>query len=286
LRRAISSGEQRIFKDRPRTTIGRIPVGHSPARSSQPDREIILEARIAELEADLRARDDFLAIAAHELRNPMTPIRGRVELLLAGARRMPGAVPKEIVQGLERLERLVDAYIRRATILLDVSRINSENLSLQLAEIDLSVLVRQGAMSMTPAAERAGSSISLKVQTGIIGHCDEMAVEQILENLLSNAIRYGGAQPIEVAFSSDGDNARLSVRDQGIGISDQDQAQIFERFWRLDRKSTKGGFGVGLWITRQLVHAMQGEIVVSSKPGAGSTFAVTLPLSPRQTDAH
>ena len=246
----------------------------------------MLEARIAELEAELRARDDFLAIAAHELRNPMTPIRGRVELLLARTRRMPGAVPNEIVQGLERLERLVDAYIRRATILLDVSRINSENLPLQLAEIDLSALVRQGAMSMVPAAERAGSSISLKVQDGIIGHCDATAMEQILENLLSNAIRYGGAQPIEVAFTRDGDNARLTVCDEGIGISDQDQVQIFERFWRLDRKSTNGGFGVGLWITRQLVHAMEGEIVVSSKPGAGSTFVVTLPLLPHQTDAH
>jgi signal transduction histidine kinase len=256
-------------------------VDPPPIHLSQADRELVLRARIAELEAELRARDDFLAIAAHELRNPMTPIRGRIELLQVRARRTPEAVPKWVVQGLERLEKLVDAYIRRATILLDVSRINSDNLFLQPAELDLSALVRQIVMGVTPAAERAGSRISLEVQDGIICHCDETATEQILENLLSNAIRYGSAQPIEIVFSTDGNNAQLSVRDQGIGISQRDQARIFERFLRLDRTNTNGGFGVGLWITRQLVHAMEGEIVVSSKPGAGSTFIVTLPLSPR-----
>jgi two-component system, OmpR family, sensor kinase len=246
-----------------------------------------LQARIAELEIELRARDDFLAIAAHELRNPMTPIRGRIELLLTRARRMPEAAPKWLLQGLERLEALVDAYIRRATTLLDVSRINSDNLVLQPTKVDLSALVRQAATAMAPEAERAGSQISLKLQAGIISHCDATATEQILENLLSNAIRYGSAQPIEVALSREGDNARLSIKDRGIGISEQDKAQIFERFRRLDQTTTNGGFGVGLWITRQLVHAMEGEIAVSSEPSAGSTFIVRLPLSARdQANAY
>ncbi len=257
------------------------PTDPPEARCSESLREQRLEERIAELEAELRARDDFLAIAAHELRNPMTPIRGRVELLLANARRTPDVVPKAIVHGLERLERLVDTYLRRATVLLDVSRINSDNISLQPAEVDLSKLVKQAALSMMPAAERAGSRLRLKLQEGVVAHCDETAVEQILENLLSNAIRYGCGQPIEVAFSSDGEKGQLSVRDQGIGISDQDQAQIFERFRQLNRHGTNGGFGIGLWVTRQLVRAMQGEIAVSSNPGAGSTFIVTLPLSLR-----
>lgn len=157
-------------------------VDHSPAYPLPAARERMLEARIAELEAELRARDDFLAIAAHELRNPMTPIRGRVELLLANARRTPEAVPKAIVQGLERLERLVDAYLRRASVLLDVSRINSDNLSLQPTDTDLSAIVRQAVTSMIPAAERAGSRLRLHLQDGVIGHCDETAMEQILEN--------------------------------------------------------------------------------------------------------
>jgi signal transduction histidine kinase len=260
---------------------GRTPVDSSPTCGSASGREKLLEARIAELEAELRARDDFLAIAAHELRNPMTPIRGRIELLLASARRMPEAVPKGIVQGLERLERLVEAYIGRATVLLDVARIHADNLALHAAEVDLSALVRHAATSMLPAAERAGCPVRLSVEEGVIGSCDETAMEQVLENLLSNAIRYGCGRPIEVGLSSNGEKAELSVRDQGIGIADSDQAQIFERFRRLHRTNTKGGFGVGLWITRQLVQAMQGEIVVSSNPGAGSTFAVTVPLPAR-----
>lgn len=260
---------------------GSTPVEGSPTCGSAPGRETLLEARIAELEAELRARDDFLAIAAHELRNPMTPIRGRIELLLASSRRTPEGVPKGIVQGLERLERLVETYIRRATVLLDVARINADNLALQHAEVDLSALVKHAAMSMQPAAERAGCAVRLNVEEGVIGRCDETAMEQVLENLLSNAIRYGCGRPIEVGLSRNGEQAELSVRDEGIGIADADHAQIFERFRRLHRNDTSGGFGVGLWITRQLVQAMQGEIAVSSSPGAGSTFAVTLPLPAR-----
>jgi signal transduction histidine kinase len=104
-------------------TAKKTPVKDSPVRSPQATREAALQARIAELEGELQARDDFLAIAAHELRNPMTPISAHVELLLARARHMPELVSNGIVQGLERLERLVDAYLRRTTILLEVSRI-------------------------------------------------------------------------------------------------------------------------------------------------------------------
>jgi signal transduction histidine kinase len=144
----------------------RTAVKASPFQSSRAHREAALEARIAELEAELRSRDDFLAIAAHELRNPMTPISTRVELLLAKARRMRGVVPKEIVQGLERLERSLDAYLRRATLLLKVSRINSGNLRLHMIAVDLSALVRKVTMRMIPAAERAGCQVRLTVHGG------------------------------------------------------------------------------------------------------------------------
>jgi two-component system, OmpR family, sensor kinase len=250
-------------------------------------REAALQARIAELEGELQARDDFLAIAAHELRNPMTPISARVELLLAKAREMSDDVPKGIAQGLEHLEQLVDAYLRRATVLLEVSRISSGNLRLHAVELNLSSLVRQVATKMMPLAERAGCRLRLTVQEEVTGRCDAMAMEQILENLLSNAARYGLGRPIEVAFSRDGETARLSVRDKGVGISAHDQAQIFDCFRSLPRTGPHGGFGVGLWVTHQLVRAMQGEIAVSSSPGAGSTFTVKLPLRPSDGhDAH
>jgi two-component system, OmpR family, sensor kinase len=266
-------------KRQERRAAGRMPPATGPTV-----REAALAARVAELEAELRARDDFLAIAAHELRNPMTPISGRLELLLAKAREMSQDVPAELVQGLELLERLVNAYLRRATILLEVSRASSGKLKLQTAEVELSALIRQITTKMLPLAEGAGCRVNITVEDGVTARCDAMAIEQILENLLSNAIRFGPGRPVEVAFASTGEVARLSVGDQGVGISDCDQALIFERFHRSRRARPHGGFGVGLWITRQLVRAMQGEIGVSSSPGTGSTFTVRWPLRPRSVE--
>jgi signal transduction histidine kinase len=242
------------------------------------NREIAPETRVAELEAEIRARDDFLAIAAHELRNPMTPIAGRVELLLKLARRASDRIPEEILSGLERLEYLVDAYIRRATTFLDISRISSHSLQLTLAQVDLSSVVRETVTSMSPAADRAGCRISLAVEEHVVGILDRTAVEQIVENILSNALRYGAGQPVDVSLARDGNTARLTIGDHGIGISHADQGRIYERFERAAGNNTDGGFGVGLWITRQLVLAMGGEISVASEIGAGSSFTVSLPL--------
>jgi signal transduction histidine kinase len=243
--------------------------------------QIDVEARVAELEAQVRARDEFLAIAAHELRNPMTPIAAWVELLLGLARREPSRISPQMLHGLERLERLVEAYVRRATTFLDVSRISSQNLQLTFTELDLSSLVRDTVTAMLPAAENAGCRVSLAIQQNVTGSSDRTAVEQIVENILSNAIRYGAGQPISVTLSGNASTAQLTIRDQGMGISEADQARIFDQFQRAKANNTAGGFGVGLWITRQLVLAMAGDISVTSKVGFGSTFIVVLPLKGR-----
>lgn len=262
-----------------------IPAAIRPRVKARPSREAALAARIAELENELRARDDFLAIAAHELRNPMTPIVAGLELLLAKTRQMSEPLPRDLLQSIERLERLVHAYVRRAAVLLEVSRINSGIMHLAMAEMDLSELMRRVTANMLPLAEQASCQLRLSVQEGVTGVCDKMAMEQILENLLSNAIRYGPGEPVEIEFNSDSRMARLSVRDQGIGISQRDQAKIFDRLHNLCRSSPNGGLGIGLWITRQLVRAMGGEITVSSKPGSGSIFSVVWPIAPR-TERH
>jgi signal transduction histidine kinase len=263
-----------------RTRQDRTAVARTPPAKSQTARETALAARIAELEAELRARDDFLAIAAHELRNPITPISARLELLLARARHMSEGVPAGLVHGLELLEGLVNAYLRRATTLLEVARASSGQLKLQTVEVDLSTLIRQVTANMLPLADRAGCQVRIAVEGGVSALCDPMAIEQILENLLSNAIRFGPGRPVEVSFASDGEFARLSILDEGVGISDCDRALIFERFHRSRRANPNGGFGVGLWVTRQLVRAMRGEISVSSRRDAGSAFTVRLPLRP------
>ncbi len=251
-------------------------------RDQQPRRrthsETALTSRLAELEAEIRARDEFLAVAAHELRNPMTPIAAWVELLSNLSRREASRIPPEILRGLGRLEYLVDAYIRRATTLLDVARISSQNIQLSLTQVDLSLQVRNSVAAITPAAHSAGSSISLDIEENLISDLDQTAVEQIIENLLSNAVRYGAGEAIEVTLRRNGNAARLGIRDHGIGIAERDQMRIFEKFQRAASSRSDGGFGVGLWITQQLVLALRGEISVMSELGLGSTFTVVLPL--------
>jgi two-component system, OmpR family, sensor kinase len=234
----------------------------------------------AELAEAVRARDEFITIAAHELRNPMTPILGYAEHLLAAGRRPESECPEAIVVALERLVGLIGEYIKRATTLLDVSRINAGKLCAELSLVELSRAMRQAVERHRPEAERSDTRLCARIEDNVSGLLDQLAVEQIADNLLSNAIKYGAGAPIEVSLVRCGARVKLTVRDYGIGISEADQARIFDAFERAVTRREHGGFGIGLWVVRQLVDTMQGEIQVTSRPAKGSTFTVILPLSP------
>ncbi len=235
------------------------------------------DRRIAALEEAVRARDEFIAIAGHELRNPLTPIVLLVDMIRGQASGLKGA--RELMPGLDRLDRAITAYLKRTTVLLNVSRLSSGTFSLELSEIDVSAVVRDVADSLAVSAQRVGSALILAIKDGINGVLDRLGVEQITENLLTNALKYGGGEPIEVTLVRDGDHARLRVRDHGIGIQPGDQARIFARFERAVSRSQHGGFGIGLWMVGRLVEAMEGSISVESSSGNGSSFTVTLPLT-------
>lgn len=237
-----------------------------------------LHEQIAELREAVAARDAFIAIAAHELRNPMTPIRGQAELLLRKVRR--GACPVDQIEfGLERIEWLIGQYLKRATALLDVSRITSGKLSLTPEPVQLAPVLRDTVASLSPLAQHAGSIIELAVPDDLVGEWDRLAVEQIIDNLLSNAIKYGAGKPIRLAARPDGRSAVIDVRDHGIGIPDEERERIFDRFERaIGSGRHAAGFGIGLWLVRQLVEAMEGEISVETPAGGGTLFTVTLPL--------
>ena len=237
-------------------------------------------ARLAEMVA---ARDGFLAFAAHELRNPLTPIVSRIALLRAavGKGSMP---PAKLTQSLEQLDWLIGLFVKRATSLLDVSRITSGKLLLERVEVDVCAVARVVAGTFEPLAAYAGCVINLDLPPGGLAvRGDALAIEEILDNLVSNAIKYAAGKPIVVSVAADATAgvARLCVADGGPGISAGSQARIFERFERaVPSAGQAAGFGVGLWIVRQLAEAMKGTIVVTSTPGAGSTFCVILPLMP------
>ncbi len=256
-----------------REACGEIICAHTVPRSQH--------ARlVAELTQAVHARDAFIAIAAHELRNPMTPMLGYVEHILSVGRRPESKCPPAIIAALERLANQIAEYVKRATTLLDVSRITAGKLRAELSVVDLSSTMRQAVHRHRAGAERSGCRLESSIEGEVSGLLDELAVEQIADNLLSNAVKYGAGEPIEVSLVCNGSKARLTVRDHGIGISEEDQARIFGAFERAVTRREEGGFGIGLWVVRHLVDAMHGEIHVTSCPAEGSTFTVILPLLP------
>jgi two-component system OmpR family sensor kinase len=256
-----------------RKARGEVPHAHITPRSQH--------ARlVAELTRAVHARDAFIAIAAHELRNPMTPMLGYVEHILSVARRPESRCPATIIVALERLANQIAEYVKRATTLLDVSRITAGKFRAELSAVDLSAIMLQAVHRHRANAERSGCRLEPSIAGEVSGLLDKLAVEQIADNLLSNAVKYGAGEPIEVSLVSDGTEARLPVRDHGIGISKEDQARIFDAFERAVTRREEGGFGIGLWVVRHLVDAMHGEIHVASRPAEGSTFTVILPLLP------
>jgi len=238
---------------------------------------------IEEQREALRAYRDLLDIAAHELRNPMTALLLHVE----DALRLVPPHEADIVHRLKRIERLIGRTVVRATMLLDASRLNAGTFRPAIEPVDLAEIVRDAVDTHAGQARHAGVSLHLTAPEMIETLSDRWAVEQIVDNLLSNAIKFGAGEPVEIGVAPAGDGSvQITVRDRGVGISPDDQARIFERFERVISARPQGGFGLGLWITRQLVEALGGAILIASAPGEGSTFAVTLPTLPSSTDEH
>jgi two-component system, OmpR family, sensor kinase len=241
----------------------------------------LLIAEVARLTEAVEARDTFLVVAAHELRNPMTPIIGRIQILARAARR-PQFRIERLVESLDQIEWLITRYLKRANVLLDVSRITSGKLALERLPVDVCEVAREVIENFLPLRQHAGSDLTLDLPgEPVVVSGDRLGIEEILDNLVSNAIKYGANKPIVLRIGLDEEQhcALIRVSDSGPGISADDQARIFERFERAVQPGEHmRGFGVGLWIVRQLCQGMEGSVRVDSTPGEGSTFSVALPL--------
>jgi len=242
--------------------------------------------RLQELQRAVGARDEFIATVAHELRNPISPLMFQVRLAINKTEQMASAgtpVSIEWVQsqlrGVEqRLHRLLETLDR----LLDVSRLSTGRIDLQPEPLNLADVVRDVVGTLEAELAVARCKLALSEQGETTGSWDRLRVEQICRNLLSNAIRFGAGGPIEVSVAGDHDFATLRVRDHGIGIAPDQQSRIFERFER-GGEQRSGGFGIGLWIVRNICVAMGGTVSVESEPGSGARFTVMLPRrAPRE----
>ncbi len=227
------------------------------------------------------ARDDFLSIAGHELRTPLTAIHLQLHSIQALARD-PQAPPRLLERSAkayaqsQRLARLIDQ-------LLDVSRVARGRLELDREEVDLSALVGECVTRLDEELRRSGSEVRVAIAPGQRGQWDRLRLDQVVTNLVANAIKYGAGKPIDVVVESHGPHATVVVHDRGIGIDPAAQQRIFERFERAVSSRHYGGLGLGLWISRQIVEAHGGTISVLSAPGEGARFEVRLPWAPLPT---
>jgi signal transduction histidine kinase len=240
------------------------------------------QARLAELGDAVEAREEFIAVAAHELRNPMSAIVLSVQSLRMASAKSPTERPPNLDAKLEALEKRVNHYVRRASLLLDITRVNAGKYELETEPVDLSELTRDVAAGFADEFTRANCALNLSIEDAVVGLWDRTGLEQVLMNLLSNAVKYGAGKPIAVSLRIQSNAAVLDVADAGLGISDDDQKRIFEKFERAVRGRKHGGFGMGLWITRQIVERLGGTIRVHSQPGAGSRFSLSLPLGNKE----
>ena len=229
-------------------------------------------------DAAIRARDEFLSVASHELRTPLAALRLQIE---RGLRR-PDVAGLESIgdrDALASIHRQVDRMGSLMENLLDVSRLAAPEPALARVETDLGALARQICGRYTGLAQAQGCTLTVKTRGAVPVAIDPARFEQVITNLISNAVKYGAGHPVLVSVWAQAGRAKLSVQDQGIGIAAEDQRRIFERFERAASSRNYGGLGLGLWICQRLCELSGGGISVVSRPGEGATFTVELPLS-------
>jgi two-component system OmpR family sensor kinase len=226
----------------------------------------------------IRARDEFLSVAGHELRTPITTLALQVQGL---ERVLSDKAPPELLSSMSRrlelTRRQVDRLVALVATLIDVSRINSARVEVSREPAELIEILRSAMERLADHASHAGSSLTLEDGDPIRGHFDVSRVDQVATNLLMNAIRYGRGNPILIRTSGDDGRARFAVEDRGIGIAPEHQARIFLQYERAAPATNYAGLGLGLWISRHLVEAMGGNISFLSEVDVGSVFMVDLP---------
>ncbi|WP_223764870.1 HAMP domain-containing sensor histidine kinase [Corallococcus sp. AS-1-6] len=229
----------------------------------------------------VRQRDEFLGIASHELKTPLTPLSLKVQLLqkqvVVLAREGKDVPTDRVADALDVVQRQVRRLSGLVDNLLDVSRITAGRLRLELEEMDLASVAAEILYRFSAAAAQAGTELGLEAPVPVVGRWDRLRLEQVVTNLVSNALKYGAGQPVIVSVEARGPLARLTVKDHGIGIAPDDLSRIFERFERAVSDRHYGGLGLGLYITRQIVEAFGGTVNAVSTPGQGATFLLELP---------
>jgi PAS domain S-box-containing protein len=226
-------------------------------------------------------KSEFISVASHELRTPMTAIKGSVDLILGGR---VGEVSQEALELLEVAQSACDRMIRLISNILDLSKIEAGQIRLRLELMDLTTLVERCVRSMNGLAAQAGIELKTSFSSGLpLVEADKDRMEQVITNLVSNAIKFSPAnREVEISLSADDGWMRCSVSDQGSGIAEKDLSRIFGKFQQAGLPQRGAGTGLGLAITYALVSEHKGKIWVESRVGEGSRFVFCLPVASRR----
>ena len=226
-------------------------------------------------EEAIKARDEFLSLASHELRTPLTSLGLFAQLIVREAEALPADALTTLGQGMVRQAGRLDRLAER---LLSAAEIGSRAPTINRERLDLSELVRDLTLAFSSVAAAAGSTLVASADDRVIGNVDGTRIEQVVGNLIDNAVKFGMGNPIEVELHAENGTAILSVRDHGPGIPLEEQGELFQRYRRGSAAAGLGGLGLGLHVVRGIVEAHGGRIHVDARPGQGSTFTVELPL--------
>lgn len=244
------------------------------------DRLEKVEEELLLAKKEIQSRDEFLSIASHELKTPLTSMLLQTQAALYNIRNVSLAhfSIEHLLKMLESVENQTTRLSKMINDLLNVSLITTGNLELETQKADLHLILKDVIEDFQEKLREKNYILTYENKEAVIGYFDKIRMEQALTNLFSNAIKYGNNKPIEVILKKHNKMAILQVHDNGIGISKEQEKKIFELFKRaVDNRNYKG-LGVGLYITRQIVEAHKGTISVTSKNGEGTTFTTTLPL--------
>lgn len=231
-------------------------------------------------ERALKMRDDFISIAAHELKTPLSSLMLQVQMLnhYIDNGKIHSMGDEKLFHLADISNKQVKRFSHLINDLLDVSRINTGKLKLHLEQVNVNDVIASSISHFQAELEKHGCQVSFDSHGKIIGKWDRMRLEQVFTNLISNAIKYGAGKPISFEVHKQESNVIITVHDQGMGIAKEDQDKIFERFVRAVPLDHVGGLGLGLFITKQIVEAHGGSIKVESDKGKGANFILELPL--------
>lgn len=261
-------------------------IAEDKLRDAYASLELRVQERTAELskardeaERAVKMRDEFLSIASHELKTPLTSLQLQTEIrrMNLEAGRTEAFAPAQMAKLIASDERQVTRLIQLVEDMLDVSRLAMGKLSLSKELFDLNALTHEVVERFAPQLHSKGIHVDIHEAPTAQGRWDRFRIDQVLTNLVSNAIKYGGEKSIRIDLSATDVEARVVVRDEGIGIAQADQARIFDQFERTNELKGIGGLGLGLYIARQIVDEHGGRLRVESQLGKGSSFIVDLP---------